>query len=112
MKRLATLMMAVIPFVALCDVVNATEEEPDPLAADTQLIILDTDSIVSHQSTNDEETVHDYQYGDKPDIQEVISVKTDSMACGLTPAVMTYADSHGEKHTLRYQVMGNGCQNG
>ena len=114
MKRSAVLTMAAISFVALGNLANAAEGKPDPLAADTQLI-LEADRIVADQSSGDEgkaAEVHDYQYGDKLDIRNVIAIKSDSTACGVTPAVMTYRDSQGEVHTLRYQVMGRGCQNG
>ena len=53
MKRSAALMMAALSFVALGNVASAAEEEPDRMAADTRLI-LETDSIVADQSTNDE----------------------------------------------------------
>ncbi|SEJ47949.1 Protein of unknown function [Azotobacter beijerinckii] len=107
MKRLAALMMAAASFMAMSNIANAAEKEPDPLTADIQL-------VAPHQSANDEKTVdsHDYQYGDKPDVHKVISVKSNPMACGVTPAVMTYEDSHGEIHIMRYQIMGSGCQNG
>lgn len=107
MNRLAVVMLAVAPFMAMGNVVDAAEEEPDPLTDDLQL-------VVPQDADNDEATVeaHDYQYGDKLDVEKVISIESDSMACGVTPAVMTYEDSHGERHVLRYQVMGTGCQNG
>ncbi|WP_227028853.1 hypothetical protein [Azotobacter chroococcum] len=41
MKRLAALMMAVVPFMAMSTVVDAAEEEPDPLTADIQLVVPD-----------------------------------------------------------------------
>ncbi|SEQ71343.1 Protein of unknown function [Azotobacter beijerinckii] len=107
MNRLATVMMAVAPFIAMSNLVDAAEEEPDPLTADLQL-------VVPQGAADDEQTVeaHDYQYGDELDVEKIISIESDSMACGVTPAVMTYEDSHGERHVLRYQVMGTGCQNG
>jgi len=115
MKRSAVLMMAAISFVAMGNLANAAEETPDPLAADTQLIILETDTIVASRITDDEDPAvedHAYQYGEKLDIRKVIAVKSDAQACGITPATMTYQDSQGEVHTLRYQVVGQGCQNG
>lgn len=103
MKSLAALMMAVVPFMAMSNGVDAAEEEPDPLTADIQLVVPD--------ESDDEETVvvHDYEYSDELDVHKVISVESDSMACGVTPAIMTYEDSHGEIHVMRYLVMGSGC---
>lgn len=104
MKRLAALMMAVVPFMAMSTVVDAAEEEPDPLTADIQLVVPD-------QSDNEETTaVHDYRYSDELDVHKIISIESNSTACGVTPAVMTYEDSHGELHIMRYQVVGYGCQ--
>jgi len=114
MKRSAALMMAALSLVAMGNVASAAEEEPDRLAG-TARLILETDSIVADQSINDEEKtveIHDYQYGDQLDIQKVIAIESDSMACGVTPATMTYRDSQGKLHALRYQIMGGGCQNG
>ncbi|NHN78409.1 DUF2790 domain-containing protein [Azotobacter chroococcum] len=105
MKRLAALMMAVAPFMAMSTVVDAAEEEPDPLTADIQLVVPD-------ESVNEETVVdvHDYQYSDELDVQRIISIESNSTACGVTPAVMTYEDSHGERHVMRYQVVGYGCE--
>ncbi|WKN19774.1 DUF2790 domain-containing protein [Azotobacter vinelandii] len=104
MKRLATLMMAVVPFMAMSNIVDAAQKEPDPLAADLQL-------IAPYKSTDDGRIVDDYKYGDNLDIHKVISVESDSRACGLTPAIMTYEDSHGERHIVRYETVGAGCNN-
>lgn len=50
-----------------------------------------------------------YQYGMKLDIERVISITDTSHICGVTPSVMTYADSEGHVHRLQYQVYGGGC---
>ncbi|SFB62484.1 DUF2790 domain-containing protein [Azotobacter beijerinckii] len=107
MKRSAVLAIATIYFIAMGNAVSAAEVEPDPLAADTQL-------IASHEPTSDEKTaeVNDYTYSDKLDIRKVVAIESNSMACGLAPALMTYEDTHGEVHTVHYQIMGTGCQGG
>lgn len=48
---------------------------------------------------------NDYQYGMTMDIAKVISINyypPKPKFCGAIPAVMTYMDSKGEKHALRY----------
>ncbi|MFD2838661.1 DUF2790 domain-containing protein [Azotobacter vinelandii] len=102
MKSLAVLMMAAVPFMAMSNLVDAAEEEPDPLTADLQLVQPDDGEDVAE--------VHDYEAGEKLDVHKVISIESDSSVCGVTPAVMTYEDSHGATHVMRYQVMGGGCQ--
>jgi hypothetical protein len=32
--------------------------------------------------------------------------------CKVVPAKMEYDDSSGQRHILRYSIMGNGCSNG
>jgi len=100
MKRFALLLSAV-PFVVMSGVVSAAEVTPDPLTADLQLV---------PPSKNADGL--NYHYGEKLDIQKVISIEGDQSACGITPALMTYQDSRGEQHTVRYQIVGNGCQSG
>lgn len=52
----------------------------------------------------------DYRYGMQLDIARVISRSEIADACKVAPALMTYADSQGVSHTLRYSLMGNGCK--
>ncbi len=100
MKRFAALV-AVASGIIVIAMSNA-EQEPDPLTADLQLVT---------PADKNNNQVEDYKYGDKLDVKEVISVKSDPMACGITPEVMVYKDSHGTVHTVRYEVIGKGCQN-
>ncbi len=117
MKRTAALLISLLSLVTVSSLVNATEQTPDPLTADLQLIMPE-EQIVSSQTKSDnsesgtQESVHEYAYGDDLDIKEVISVKSDPMACNIVPATMTYRDSKGEVHTISYKVIGAGCQNG
>lgn len=55
------------------------------------------------------EEVTVYQYGMKLDIERVINITDTSHICGVTPSIMTYADSQGHVHKLQYQVYGDGC---
>ncbi|MBB3104107.1 DUF2790 domain-containing protein [Azomonas macrocytogenes] len=50
-----------------------------------------------------------YKYGMKLDIKRVISVSETPSACHPGPKWMVYEDSTGERHTLEYMVMGDGC---
>ena len=56
--------------------------------------------------------VEQYTYGMKLDVAHVISTTDISNVCGVVPAQMTYEDSQGQRHTVEYQVMGNGCTGG
>jgi hypothetical protein len=47
--------------------------------------------------------------GQKPDIQEVVSVSVDPLACGIADAVMTYKDSHGMQKTYTYKTWTYNC---
>lgn len=38
--------------------------------------------------------------------------KLGALVCEVVPARMEYEDSSGQRHILRYSVMGNGCSNG
>lgn len=53
-----------------------------------------------------------YNYGMHPDIHKVISTEGDYNACGLVPIHMIYEDSQGERHEMKYTIMGGGCSNG
>jgi hypothetical protein len=46
---------------------------------------------------------------EKPDIQEVVSVTVDPLPCGITDAVMTYKDSHGQQQTYSYKTWNYNC---
>jgi len=56
--------------------------------------------------------VETYTYATKLDIDKVIAITDASDQCAPVPVQMTYEDSHGQRHTLQYQVMGTGCSNG
>ncbi len=56
-------------------------------------------------------SVQEYTYGTHLDIAKVISMTDIPDVCEVVPAKMTYLDHQGERHTIEYRVMGNGCQN-
>jgi hypothetical protein len=56
--------------------------------------------------------VEQYTYSMKLDVAKVISMDTVPDTCGVVPVHMTYEDHQGQRHTLQYSVMGNGCSNG
>ncbi|WP_460126204.1 DUF2790 domain-containing protein [Pseudomonas sp. S2_C03] len=66
----------------------------------------------STQTEGHPASVETYHYGMKLDIQKVISVSEIANECAPVPAQMTYEDSQGKRHILKYQVMGTGCSAG
>jgi hypothetical protein len=56
--------------------------------------------------------VEQYTYDSHPDIARVLSIDPIPSVCEVVPARMVYEDSHGQRHIMSYQVMGNGCSNG
>ncbi|MEG1038511.1 MAG: DUF2790 domain-containing protein [Pseudomonas sp.] len=53
-----------------------------------------------------------YDYSTNLDIAKVISLSTLPNVCEVVPATMVYEDHQGQRHTLEYRAMGNGCSNG
>ncbi|WP_420232514.1 DUF2790 domain-containing protein [Pseudomonas sp. ABY48] len=56
--------------------------------------------------------IEEYTYSTHLDIAKVISMSEVPNVCEVVPAKMEYEDSKGQRHILRYSVMGNGCSNG
>jgi len=54
-------------------------------------------------------SIEHYRYGSKLDIAKVISLSSIPDVCEVVPATMTYEDHQCQRHTVEYQVMGNGC---
>jgi hypothetical protein len=46
------------------------------------------------------------------DVAKTISSTDTGNACGIVPVEWTYEDSQGQRHTVSYQVWGNGCGGG
>ncbi len=66
-------------------------------------------AVAGEASTVQPSTVESYSYGTKLDIARVISLSTIPDACEVVPATMIYEDSQGQRHTLEYKAMGDGC---
>ncbi|MGV8864813.1 MAG: DUF2790 domain-containing protein [Pseudomonas sp.] len=45
------------------------------------------------------------------DVAKTISITDISDACGVVPVELTYEDSQGQRHSVSYQVIGDGCHN-
>lgn len=54
----------------------------------------------------------EYTYSTHLDIAKVVSMSEPADVCEVVPATMTYEDHQGQLHTMKYQVMGNGCSHG
>ena len=50
-----------------------------------------------------------YDYSMDLDIAKVIRTDEIPDVCAVVPIQMVYEDSHGEQHTIEYNVMGRGC---
>jgi len=56
--------------------------------------------------------VEQYSYGTDLDIAKVISLSKVPNVCEVVPATMVYEDHQGQRHTIEYRVMGDGCSQG
>ncbi|MFB3305868.1 DUF2790 domain-containing protein [Pseudomonas sp. AMR01] len=56
--------------------------------------------------------VEDYTYSTHLDVAKVLSMSEVPQVCRVVPVQMEYEDSRGQRHILKYQVMGDGCSNG
>ena len=57
-------------------------------------------------------SIDEYYYGTELDIARVVSHSEIPPVCHVVPVEMTYEDSKGNQHSIRYRVMGSGCLNG
>ena len=53
--------------------------------------------------------VEHYSYSSHLDIAKVIDKSPVPETYGVVPVQMTYEDHQGQRHTMEYLVMGNGC---
>lgn len=83
MKAVVILAMLGFSSLALAEQVNAADQAPSA-------------------------AVEQYTYDMKLDVAHVISTTDVSNECGIVPARMTYEDTQGQRHTVEYQVWGNG----
>lgn len=76
-------------------------------------VLMTTQAMAANQPTTLlSDTAVDYHYGMHLDIARVVSHSEIQAVCHVVPAEITYEDSSGEQHTVRYQVMSSGCQGG
>lgn len=76
-------------------------------------VLMTTQAMATSQQTAPvSDAAIDYYYGKHLDIARVVSHSEIPNVCHPVPVEMTYEDSHGQQHTIRYRVMGNGCQSG
>ncbi|CAK9890706.1 MULTISPECIES: DUF2790 domain-containing protein [Pseudomonas] len=85
MKRLLALALVAVSSFALADEINTAAAQP---------------------------VVEQYDYSTNLDIAKVISLSTIPNVCEVVPATMTYEDHQGQRHTIEYRAMGDGCSNG
>jgi len=79
---------------------TAPEATPAPQSAKPGPITIDTISVYRQKPE-----VQDYTYGMKMDIAKVVSLEyfpPTPNFCGVIPAQMTYEDSNGHMHAIRY----------
>lgn len=85
MKTLLALVLVGVSSFALADEVKTAAEQP---------------------------VVEQYDYSTNLDIARVISLSTLPNVCEVVPATMTYEDHQGQRHTIEYRAMGDGCSQG
>lgn len=56
--------------------------------------------------------IETYSYGMEMDVARVISISSDNHECTVGPAWITFEDHQGQRHTVEYRQMGDGCSNG
>jgi Protein of unknown function (DUF2790) len=75
------------------------------------LSLLAVSGMAAASSDKSVNHVEDYSYSSKLDIAKVVSAP-DLGFCGVQPVQMTYQDHAGATHTVRYEVIGSGCNMG
>lgn len=68
--------------------------------------------LADEMQVSPENQVRQYNYSMKLDIARVISLSEVPKVCAVVPAQMIYEDHQGQRHTLEYRVMGDGCSGG
>ena len=68
-----------------------------------------TTALAGETTPTSQPTVEHYSYGTTLDIANVISMSSIPKVCEVVPAQMTYEDHQGQRHTVEYQVKGDGC---
>ncbi|EKT4467141.1 DUF2790 domain-containing protein [Pseudomonas putida] len=68
-------------------------------------------AAISAQASSEpmSDSVMQYRYGDRLDVQKVLSIKDDqSNACGVVNTRMDYLDSNGRRQSLEYRTYATG----
>ncbi|MES2871067.1 MAG: DUF2790 domain-containing protein [Pseudomonadota bacterium] len=66
-------------------------------------------AVASETSNLQPPVTEQYSYGSTLDIAKVIHMSGIPDVCAVVPATMTYEDHQGQRHTVEYKVMGDGC---
>jgi hypothetical protein len=72
------------------------------------LIALSGTAAAASVATASPSNVEDYRYSKPLNIAKVVNI-TSGDYCGIGPREMTYVDTMGATHVLRYQAFGDSC---
>jgi len=72
------------------------------------LIALSGTAAAASVATASTSKVEDYRYSKSLNIAKVVNI-TSGDYCGIGPREMTYVDTMGATHVLRYQAFGDSC---
>jgi hypothetical protein len=72
------------------------------------LIALSGTASAASVATASTSNVEDYRYSKSLNIAKVVNI-TSGDYCGIGPREMTYVDTMGATHVLRYQAFGDSC---
>ncbi|TPG66814.1 DUF2790 domain-containing protein [Pseudomonas arsenicoxydans] len=72
------------------------------------LITLSGTAAAASVATASHSNVEDYRYSKSLNIAKVVNI-TSGDYCGIGPREMTYVDTMGATHVLRYQAFGDSC---
>ncbi|WP_338478251.1 DUF2790 domain-containing protein [Pseudomonas trivialis] len=70
------------------------------------------DEAPTELAGRDAPIVEDYSYSTHLDVAKVVHMSNVPDVCRVVPVQMEYDDSQGQRHILKYHVMGGGCSNG
>lgn len=76
------------------------------------LVAVSSFALADQAKTVESTAVEHYTYGTNLDIAKVISLSKVANVCEVVPATMVYEDHQGQRHTVEYRVMGDGCSQG
>ena len=72
------------------------------------LIALSGTAAAASVTTASTSNIEDYRYSKSLNIAKVVNI-TRGDYCGIGPREMTYVDTMGATHVLRYQAFGDSC---